>query len=138
MKTLLRCVLLTSTLILGASASMAQSGVSELDQRYKAKYGVYSAPTEARLRAERENSASREEASSPPARPNWIEQHYKAKYGRNTPAEEARLKVERDSTASREEPVQTEPAKSWIDQWYKAKFGRYSPPEEARLKALGK
>ena len=138
MKTLLRGVLLTSTLVWGASGLMAQSGVSEFDQRYRAKHGVYSPPTEARLRAERANSASREEASGPPARANWIEQHYKAKYGRNTPAEEARLIAERDSTASREEPAQREPAKSWIDQWYKAKFGRYSPPEEARLKALGK
>ncbi|MBY0507713.1 MAG: hypothetical protein K2X03_27625 [Bryobacteraceae bacterium] len=138
MKTLLRSVVLTSSLALVASGLMAQSGISEFDQRYKAKYGIYSPQTEARLRAERANSASREEASVPPARPNWIEQYYKAKYGRNTPAEEARLKAERDSSASREEPTQIEPAKSWIDQWYKAKFGRYSPPEEARLKAAGK
>ena len=138
MKTLLSSVFLTSTLVLGASGLMAQSGVSELDQRFKAKYGVYTPQTEARFRAERANSASREEASGPPARPNWIERHYKAKYGRNTPAEEARLKAERDNSASREEPAKTEPAKSWIDQWYKAKFGRYAPQEEARLKAAGK
>lgn len=138
MTTLARSVIFATTLVAGASGLMAQSSVSEFDQRFKAKYGVYTPQTEARLRAERANSASREEASGPPARPNWIEQHYKAKYGRNTPAEEARLEAERNSTASREEPATTEPAKSWIGQWYKAKFGRYTPAEEARLKAGGK
>ena len=138
MKTLMRSVIFTSTMVLGATGLMAQTGVSELDQRFKAKYGVYTPPTEARLRAELANSASREEASTRPVHVNWIEQHFKAKYGRNTPAEEARLQTERDNSASREDPAQTEPVKSWIDQWYKAKFGRYSPPEEARLRSAGK
>ncbi|MBY0507728.1 MAG: hypothetical protein K2X03_27700 [Bryobacteraceae bacterium] len=139
MKTFLKSILFTGALAMSTHGLMAaQTNDGWLDQWYKAKFGRFSPPTEARLRAERENSASREEASRPPARQNWIEQHYKAKFGRNTPAEEARLKAERDNSAFREEPVQTEPAKSWIDQWYKAKYGRYSPPEEARLKALGK
>jgi len=139
MKTFLKSIVFTGVLAMSAHGLMAaQPSDSWLDQWYKAKFGRFSPPTEARMRAERENSASREEASGPPARPNWIEQHYKAKYGRNTPAEEARLKAERDSTAFREEPTRTEPAKSWLDQWYKAKFGRYTPAEEARLKAAGK
>lgn len=139
MKTFLKSIVFTGVLAMSTHGLMAaQTSDDRLDQWYKAKFGRYSPATEARLRVERENSASREEASGPPARQNWIEQFYKAKYGRNTPAEEARLKAERDSSAFREEPVQTEPAKSWIDQWYKAKFGRYTPAEEARLKAAGK
>lgn len=140
MKTFVKSILFTGVLAMGANGLMAQPSANGFDQWYKAKYGRFSPQTEARLEAERVNSADREEVSGPPARPNWIEQHYKAKYGRSSPMEEARMKAEQANTAFREEPVRqaTKPTNDWFDQWYRAKFGRPSPREEARLKAEGR
>lgn len=129
MKKILNSILLTGALAFGASGVMA-APVSDdsFEQWYKMKYGRSSPTAEARLKAERESTAFREETPGhvAPARVNWIEEYFKAKLGRNTPAEEARLKAERESTAFREEPVRgTAPAKPWFEEWYHAKYGRY-------------
>src|SRR6266853_1513532 len=97
MKTIARTVLFTGTLVIGASGLMAASpSDSWLDQWYKAKYGRSSPTEEARQRAERANTAFREETTrdiTPPAS-HWIDQWYRAKYGRSSPMEEARQKAE--------------------------------------------
>lgn len=125
MKTFLSGFLLASTLAVGVNAAPMSSDWS--DQWYKAKYGRPSPSAEARMKAEQENTAFREETrhlATP--RQSWIEDHFKAKLGRNTPAEEARLKSERDSTAFREEPTrEAAPARSQSEEWFRAKYGRY-------------
>lgn len=129
MKTILSRIVLTGALAIGANGLMAAPANNDWsEQWYKAKYGRLAPSAEARLKAEREATAFREETRHiAPARQNWVEDHFKAKLGRNTPAEEARLKAERDATAFRDEPVrETAPAKTWFEDWYRMKYGRYS------------
>lgn len=125
MKTLLSGILLASALAVGVNAAPASN--DWLEQWYKAKYGRPSPSEEARLKADRESAAFREETlhvATP--RSNWIEDHFKAKLGRNTPAEEARIKAEHESSAFREEPArETAPAKTQSEEWFRAKYGRY-------------
>jgi hypothetical protein len=125
MKTFLSGVFLASTLAVGLNAAPASNDWFE--QWYKAKYGRPAPSEEARLKAERDNAAFREEARHVAVpRQNWIEDHFKAKLGRNTPVEEARLKAERESAAFREEPAgETAPARTLFEEWYRAKYGRY-------------
>lgn len=125
MKTFLSGILLASTLTVGANAASVNSDWSE--QWYKAKYGRPSPAAEARMKAEHEATAFREETrhlATP--RQSWIEDHFKAKFGRNTPAEEARMRTEQENTAFREEPTrEAAPAKSQFEEWFRAKYGRY-------------
>lgn len=96
MTTFVRSILFTGALAMGANGLFgAQASNTWFDQWYKAKHGRNSPAEEARLKAERENTAFREEtpAHVAPATPNWIEQHLKAKHGRGTRAEEARQKA---------------------------------------------
>jgi hypothetical protein len=128
MKTIVSRILLAGALVMGANGLMAAPvSDDQFNEWYKKKYGRNTPAEEARLKAERDATAFREETRHvAPAQPNWIEQHFKGKLGRNTPAEEARLKAERDSTAAREEPApQAAPARSWFDEWYHKKYGRY-------------
>jgi len=134
MKTSIKSVLLTGAVALGANALMAaqasQPSNNWVDQLYKAKLGRSSPAEEARQKAERANTAFREEATveaAGPANP-WLEQFYQAKLGRNSPMEESRLRTEGAKTAFREETIrEARPANSWFEQWYKAKFGRSGP-----------
>jgi len=134
MKTSIKSVLLTCAVALGANALMAaqasQPSNNWVDQLYKAKLGRNSPAEEARQKAERANTAFREEATveaAGPANP-WLEQFYQAKLGRNSPMEESRLRTEGAKTAFREETIrEARPANSWFEQWYKAKFGRSGP-----------
>lgn len=127
-------ILLTGALLLGANALMAAQAAPAntdwVDQLYKAKLGRNSPAEEARLKAERANTAFREEATvevAGPANP-WLEQFFRGKLGRNSPMEESRLKAERADTAFREEtPPAARPATSWFEDFYKAKFGRSVP-----------
>ena len=125
MRTFLSGILLASALAVGVNAAPASKDWFE--QWYKAKYGRPSPSEEARLKADRESAAFREETrhvATP--RSNWIEDHFKAKLGQNTPAEEARIKAERESSAFREEPArETAPAKTQSEEWFRAKYGRY-------------
>jgi hypothetical protein len=129
MKTFVRSIIFTGAMAIGATGLMAAPASNDwFDQWYKTKYGRSSPAEEARLKAERDSTAFREEIPShvAPARVNWIEEHYKAKLGRNSPAEEARLKAERENTAFREEPDrEVAPAKTWFEEWHRAKYGRY-------------
>lgn len=142
MTTVVRNILFTGALAMAANGLFAaQASNTWLDQWYKAKYGRISPAEEARLNAERESTAFREETPGDvtPETPNWMEQYFKAKLGRNTPAEEARLKAERESTAFREEPTRdVAPARTWLEERYRVKYGRSSPTEEARRKADGR
>lgn len=125
MKSLVRSILITSTLLVGTNGLMAQSGPTFFDQWYKAKYGRNSPAEEARLKAEQASSAYREEkASARPARPkSYMDQFFKAKLGVYTPAEEARLRAERESSAYRAEPQPQVAPESYIDQWLRVKQG---------------
>ena len=129
MKTFVRSIILTGAMAIGATGLMAAPASNDwFDQWYKMKYGRNSPAEEARLKAERESTAFREETPSrvAPARVNWAEVLFKAKLGRNTPAEEARLKAERENTAFREEPDrEAAPARTWFEEWHRAKYGRY-------------
>ena len=125
MRTFLSGILLTSALAAGVNAAPVSN--DWLEQWYKAKYGRPAPSEDARLTADRESAAFREETphvATP--RSNWIEDHFRVKLGRNTPAEEARIKDERESSAFREEPArETEPAKTQSEEWFRAKYGRY-------------
>jgi hypothetical protein len=128
MKHFVNSILLTSALALGVNGLMAAPVSNDwFEQWYKTRYGRPSPTEEARLKAERENTAFREETRHiAPARQNWIEDLFRAKLGRNTPAEEERLKAERESSAFREEPArETAPANTWFEEWYRTKYGRY-------------
>ena len=133
MKTFARSILFAGTLVMGASGLMAaQTSNAWLDQWYKAKLGRPSPAEEARLKAERANTAFREETRHEGAMPSnaWFEQWYKAKFGRSSPAEEARQKAAKESTAFREEKraePKSSPTNEWFDQWYRAKYGRPAP-----------
>ncbi len=132
MKNVLRTILFTGSVVLGANDLMAaQTSNSWLDQWYRAKFGRPSPAEEARLKAEQTSTAFREETRYEASPTNaWFEQWYKAKFGRNSPAEEARQRAERESTAFREEPKRerkTAPANDWLDQWFRAKYGRPAP-----------
>jgi len=126
--------LLTGALAFGANTLMAAQAPSATDtwlnQFYKAKLGRSSPAEEARLNAERANTAFREEITfevAGPANP-WLEQLYRAKLGRNSPMEESRLRADRANTAFREETTgEARPANNWFEQFYKAKYGRSAP-----------
>jgi hypothetical protein len=129
-----KSILLTGALLIGANAlTAAQAAPANnnwLDQLYKAKLGRNSPAEEARLKAERENTAFREEVTFEVAGPvnPWLEQFYRAKLGRNSPMEESRLRAERANTAFREDTTrETRPANTWFEDFYKAKFGRSAP-----------
>ena len=126
MKTLLRSMMFTSVLVLGMSGLTAAQANNWSDQRYKANYGRPSPTEEARLKAELDTTAFRQEIPYPaaPLVDTWMRQYFKAKFGRNTPADEARLKAERENSAFREEPRPQHAPTTWIDQRYKAKYGR--------------
>ena len=143
MRIFIRSILFTGALVMGANSLMASpASKAWLEQWYRAKYGRSSPTEEARQRAERANTAFREEAATEVAHPAnpWLEQWYRAKFGRSSPMEEARQKAERANTAFREETTRqvAPPANEWLEQWYKAKFGRSSPMEEARRRAEGR
>ena len=129
-----KSILLTGALLIGANALMAAQAAPAsnnwVDQFYKAKLGRSSPAEEARLQAERENTAFREEITfevAGPANP-WLEQFYRAKLGRNSPMEESRLRAERANTAFREDITrEPRPANTWFEDFYKAKFGRSAP-----------
>jgi len=129
-----KSILLTGALLIGANALMAAQAAPAnnnwVDQFYKAKLGRSSPAEEARLKAERANTAFREEITlevAGPANP-WLEQFYRAKLGRNSPMEESRLRAERANTAFREDITrEPRPANTWFEDFYKAKFGRSAP-----------
>jgi hypothetical protein len=129
-----KSILLTGALLIGANALMAAQAAPAnnnwVDQLYKAKLGRSSPAEEARLKAERANTAFREEITfevAGPANP-WLEQFYRAKLGRNSPMEESRLRAERTNTAFREDITrEARPANNWFEDFYKAKFGRSAP-----------
>ena len=121
MKTFVKSVLLATGITVGASSLPAAQDWT--NQYFKAKLGRNSPAEDARLRAERANTAFRQESLNVAA-PNWIEQHFKAKLGRNSPAEEARLRDLQDSTAFRQEPPAKVTAPTWIEQYMKGKLGR--------------
>ena len=100
MKTFAKTILFTGALVMGANGLMAGPvSDSRLDQFYRAKLGRRSPTTEARQRAEAENTAFREEPApetrqvAAPAN-TWLDQWYRAKYGRPSPQEEARQKAQ--------------------------------------------
>jgi len=129
-----KSILLTGALLIGANALMAAQAAPAnnnwVDQFYKAKLGRSSPAEEARPKAERANTAFREEITlevAGPANP-WLEQFYRAKLGRNSPMEESRLRAERANTAFREDITrEPRPANTWFEDFYKAKFGRSAP-----------
>jgi len=119
-------LLLTSILALGMIGPVSAESRTWAEKIYKAKYGRLSPTEDARLRAERAQTAFRQVTPSQaePTGVTWMRQYFKAKHGRNTPAEEARLKEARENSAFRQEPApQTAPA-GGHDQRYKAKYGR--------------
>lgn len=129
MKTFARSILFTGALVMGTNGLV---NAQTIDQWYRAKLGRPSPAEEARLKAERANTAFREETRHEGAAPPnaWFEQWYKAKFGRNSPAEEARQNAAKENTAFREETrtvLKSSPTNEWFDQWYKAKYGRPAP-----------
>ncbi|MEO8594954.1 MAG: hypothetical protein ABI759_16660 [Candidatus Solibacter sp.] len=103
------------------AAGMAQSSNEE---RFKAKFGRYSAAEEARQSAGQENTAYRAETLPVTAAAPWNEQWFKAKYGRYTPTEEARQNREQENSAFRAETLPVTPSTTWSEQWMKLKLGR--------------
>jgi hypothetical protein len=126
MQTLIRSILCTGALAMGANGLIAAQGENiQFEQWYNAKYGRNSPAEEARLKVERDSTAFRVEipAHTEPAGQDRTEQYFRTKFGRSTPAEEARLNRQRESGAFRQE-LGAAPAAPWIEEWYRAKFGR--------------
>ena len=133
MKTLMRSILFTGALAIGANGLFAAQASNDwFEQWHRAKYGRSSLVEEARQKAESANTAFREEPTTIRPANTWFEDWYKAKYGHPSPRQEARLKAERESTAFREEPTATRAANTWLQDWYKAKYGRPYPLESGR------
>jgi hypothetical protein len=97
MKTFVRSILFTGALVMGANGLMAAQGTNSwFEQWYRTKFGRNSPMEEARQKAERANTAFREETTHEVTAPanTWFEQWYKTKFGRSSPREEARQKAE--------------------------------------------
>ena len=93
MKTLVKSILLAGALVIGANGLMAAPASNEwFEQWYKAKYGRSSPLEDARLKAERESTAFREEVTPKAAMPanTWRDDFWKAKYGRPFPGNEVK------------------------------------------------
>ena len=123
MKVFVKAAFLAGVLASGAIAA-APDGSAWFDEWYKAKYGRPSPREEARINAERQATAYREEPAREIAPVNWFEQWFKAKYGRNSPQEDARIKAEGESSAFREEPAREIAPNDSFEQRYRAKYGR--------------
>ena len=137
MKPFARNMMFTGVLAMAAgSIAVAQTSSGQFEQWYRAKYGRPSPAEVARVAAEQENTAYREEAPGQVVAPvsSWYEGWYRAKNGRPSPQEEARIQAEQANTAYREEtPTKAAaPANNWYEGWYRAKFGRPSPLAEMR------
>ena len=130
MKKSITSILGIAVLTIGANGLFAAKASNDwFEQWHRAKYGRSSPAEEARQKAERPNTAFREEPAAAQPANTWFESWYKAKFGRPSPREEARLKAEGATTAFREEPTSTQPANTWLQDWYKAKYGRPYPLE---------
>lgn len=141
MKPFGRSILFSAALALGAGAlSAAPANSDQFEQWHRTKFGRPSPTEEARQKAERANSAFREEVTPAPTAQEWsnylFDQRFRAKYGRPSPTEEQRLKAERENTAFREEitPVAKPTADAFREEWFKTKFGRHSPLYESTAK----
>src|SRR6266852_3657909 len=98
MKTSANDLLLSAVLVIGANGLMASPASNTWSgEWYRAKFGRSSPLEEARQRAERANTAYREETTSASPSPanDWLEQWHRAKFGRSLTNEDARHKTER-------------------------------------------
>jgi hypothetical protein len=125
----IRITLATLALAIGANTlTAAPTSTGWTDQWFKAKFGHSSPQEAARQKAERENTAFREETTGEvtPSFVNWTEQYFRAKFGRSSPIEDARRKTELENTAFREETTvgATPSSLNWTEQYFKAKWGR--------------
>ncbi|HEV2275475.1 MAG TPA: hypothetical protein VGR96_14985 [Acidobacteriaceae bacterium] len=138
MKTLVRGILLTGVLAMGAGSFLVAQPTtnSPTDQWYRAKFGHPSPAEQARIDEYQASTAYREEApaASPGSVHLWLDQWYRAKFGHPSPAEQARINEYQSSTAYREQATAPSAAsvQLWLDQWYRAKFGHPSPAETGR------
>ena len=91
MKTLMRSILFTGSLAIGANGLFAAQASNDwFEQWHRAKYGRSSPAEEARQNAERANTAFREEPTATRPANTWLQDWYKAKYGRPYPLESGR------------------------------------------------
>ena len=93
MKPFARNMMFTGVLAMAAgSIAVAQTSSGQFEQWYRAKYGRPSPTEVARVAAEQENTAYREEAPRLVAAPmnTWFEGWYRAKFGRQSPLAEMR------------------------------------------------
>lgn len=127
MKRLRNSMLMAGTLLLGAGnlSAMASEGANSwIEQWHVSKHGRNSAMEEARVKAERVDTAYREEKVVP-ASDAWIENFTRAKMGRGSPTEESRLRTEEAATAYREEAVKLTPsADNRTEEFWRSKLGR--------------
>jgi hypothetical protein len=113
--------------VLLAGVALAEPSTTWSEQWFKAKFGQSSPAEQARLKAEMQNTAYREETSADNATApsSWADQWFRAKYGRYSPAEEARRNAEAANTAYRDNERSTAPDRNvWTREFIKAKFGR--------------
>jgi hypothetical protein len=128
MKTM-RITLAALALAIGANTlTAAPASTGWADQWFRAKFGHSSPQEAARQKAELENTAFREEATTEAAQSplTWTEQYFRAKFGRSSPVEDALRKAELENTAFREETTAgaTPSSRNWTEQYFKAKWGR--------------
>ena len=136
MKTIVKNILVTAVAALTVSPfAIPQSNSNGFEQWYRAKYGRPSPTEQARIDAEKANTAYREVAPAPASPANtWFEQWYRAKYGRPSPTEQARLDAEQANTAYREVPTNADvlSGNARFEAWYRAKYGHSSPLDQSR------
>ncbi len=113
--------------VLLAGVALAEPSTTWSEQWFKAKFGHPSPAEQARVKAETENTAYREETTRDHqiAPSSWADQWFRAKYGRYSPAEEARRNAEAANAAYRDEERASSPDHNvWTREFMRAKFGR--------------
>jgi hypothetical protein len=122
-------ILFAVALAIGTSGSLSAQQRNDRDEQwFRAKFGRSSPAEEARKKADRSNTAFREDtdAGAVSKADDRTEQYFQSKLGRSSPAEEARKEAERSHTAYREDKA-AEAAPAAVDrtdQYMKAKLGR--------------
>jgi hypothetical protein len=119
--------------VLLAGVALAQPNTTWSEQWFKAKIGHSSPAEAARVKAEAQNTAYREQSTTDSNRlgdapSSWSDEWFRAKHGRYSPAEDARRNGAAANTAYRDdENISSPDRNAWTRELMKSKYGRDLP-----------